>query len=99
MAPVVKSIALASAVTAYFLNNVYGRSYFLALPIFIVYFLSWGGYRVLIYQRFLNPLRNIPGPQVLLGTSNIGTLVARKIPRYPSRGTWPSTFEMDARIS
>lgn len=64
MAPVVKIIALAAAVTAYLLNNVYGYSYFLALPLFIVYFLTWGGYRVIIYQHLLNPLRNVPGPKV-----------------------------------
>jgi hypothetical protein len=98
MAPVVKSFALAAAVTAYLLNNIYGYSYFIALPLFIVYFLTWGGYRVLIYQRLLNPLRNVPGPKVFLATSYVGTLVAWTIPRYPSRGTWPGTLEMDARI-
>jgi len=34
------------------------------LLFFSGWFLAWNGYRILIYQRFLNPLSCIPGPKV-----------------------------------
>ena|SRR5271170_149991 len=34
------------------------------VPIYLVLFLVWNGYRTVIYERYLNPLSRIPGPKV-----------------------------------
>ena len=34
-----------------------------AIPILVAYFLAFNGYRMLIYERFINPLSRLPGPK------------------------------------
>ena len=34
------------------------------IPLYLGVFVAWNGYRILIYQRYLNPLSRLPGPKV-----------------------------------
>ena len=34
------------------------------IPFYLGVFLVWNGFRILIYQRYLNPLSRLPGPKV-----------------------------------
>jgi hypothetical protein len=34
------------------------------IPLYLGALVAWKGYRILIYQRYLNPLSRLPGPKV-----------------------------------
>lgn len=81
--------SIASAVTTYILNRHYGGSWWWAIPIFITYLIGYNGYRMLIYERFLNPISRLPGPKVLYSqlylVNTLGTLALGRIPLYSER--------------
>ena len=59
-----KIILFVSTLTAFVLRERYGYSWIYAIPILVAYFLAFNGYRMLIYERFINPLSRLPGPKV-----------------------------------
>ena len=73
----------------------------LIIPIYLAVFLGWNGYRILIYQRYLNPLSRLPGPRVslLLQVITVGTLALGRVSNPPAGRTWTSTSPMAPAIS
>jgi hypothetical protein len=61
----IMKIAGLAAVITFLLRQQYGCSWLFAVPIFFAVFLGWHGYRMFIYDRFLNPLSRLPGPKVV----------------------------------
>ena len=59
-----KIILFVSTLTAFVLRERHGCSWLYAIPILAAYFLAFNGYRMLIYERFINPLSRLPGPKV-----------------------------------
>jgi hypothetical protein len=57
-------LVAASSVLVTFALKKFGSSPWWIIPIHLALFLAWNGYRILIYQRYLNPLSRIPGPKV-----------------------------------
>jgi hypothetical protein len=53
-----------AALLTYLVRQQYGTSWLWSVPIFVALFLAKSGYRILIYERFLNPLSRLPGPKV-----------------------------------
>jgi len=54
--------AATSVVMTYYVLKV--SSPWLMIPIYLAVFLAWSGYRIIIYQRYLNLLSRLPGPKV-----------------------------------
>ena len=59
------------------------------IPLYLGAFVAWQGYRILIYQRYLNPLSRLPGPKVSASFCNN---------HFRDTGFWES-FERSSRKS
>ena len=63
-------VATGSVVVTYYGLVKLASSPWWVVPIYVGLFLAWNGYRILIYQRYLNPLSHIPGPKVCASLSS-----------------------------
>jgi hypothetical protein len=57
-------VAAGSVLVTYYGLKKFVFSPWWMIPIYLALFLTWNGYRILIYQRYLNPLSRVPGPKV-----------------------------------
>ena len=62
--PTMAVTAVIAGATAHVLHASRGTSWWYAIPLHMIFVLAYQGYLVLVYQRFLNPLRRLPGPKV-----------------------------------
>src|SRR6202035_2766543 len=74
-----KVLAVIATLTCYGLHEKLGSSWLFAIPIWLGFFLVWGCYRMFIYERYINPLSQLPGPKVhpspfLINIRDIGFL-------------------------
>jgi len=62
--PSMTVIAVIAGATAQVLHMSHGISWWYAILLYMTFVLVFQGYRILVYQRFLNPLSRLPGPKV-----------------------------------
>jgi len=68
--------------------------------LYLIYSLVDHGYRMFIYERFLNPLSKLPGPKVLfvLAVLTVGTLVLGRGPQPSKCGAWSASSWLSAKF-
>ena len=59
-----KVLAVFAVLVTYVLRLKFGCSWWYAIPLYFGFFLAYHGYRMLIYERFINPISKVPGPKV-----------------------------------
>lgn len=59
-----KVLVVFATLVTYVLRLRLGCSWWYAIPLYIGFFLAYQGYRMLIYERFINPISKLPGPKV-----------------------------------
>jgi hypothetical protein len=57
-------IAIGSVLTTCVLKQQLSSAWGWVVPIFFTFFVVYNGYRMFIYERFLNPISGLPGPKV-----------------------------------
>ena len=94
-------VAVGSVVMTYYGLKNYSSSPWWIIPISLALFLAWNGYRILIYERYLNPLCRIPGPKVSIASTVVilGPLALGRVSSARARRTWASTAPMASAIS
>lgn len=59
-----KVLAVLAVLVTYVLRLKVGCSWWYAIPLYFGFFLAYHGYRMLIHERFINPISKLPGPKV-----------------------------------
>lgn len=77
--PTMAVIAVIAGATALHVSR--GASWWYAILLQMTLVLAFQGYRILVYQRFLNPLCRLPGPKVphVIALLTVGALVLGRV--------------------
>jgi len=98
--PIIVVVAGSVVVTYYALKKLASSPWWI-IPIYLALVLAWNGYRILVYQRYLNPLSRIPGPKVsdLSAVIILGTLALGRVSSTRAGGAWAGTASMGPGVS